>query len=131
MPAKTNAQNHAWFIKDGKIGIVKNSSTTNTNFISPSGVDTVRLHFIKRDEDFIADDTGTGSIGMEESPAIPEEFHLMLCYHAIATGYEKRPDMINSAIYFRNLYQQELNKAKKESDINKDGTPYVIRGYDL
>jgi len=131
MPAKTEAQNHAWFIKDGKIGIVRNSSTTNTNFLSPSKVHTVRLHFVKRDEDFIADDTGTGSIGMEESPAIPEEFHLMLCYHAIATGYEKRPDMINSAIYFRNLYQQELNKAKKESDINKDGTPYVIRGYDL
>ena len=131
MPAKTEAQNHAWFIKDGKIGIVRNSSTTNTNFLSPSKVHTVRLHFVKRDEDFIADDTGTGSIGMEESPAIPEEFHLMLCYHAIATGYEKRPDMINSAIYFRNLYQQELNKAKKESDINKDGTPYIIRGYDL
>ena len=130
MPAKTNAENHAWFIKDGKIGIVKNSSTTNTNFVSPSGVDTVRLHFVKRDEDFIADDTGTG-IGMEESPAIPEEFHLTLTYYAIAIGYEKRPDMINSAIYFRNLYQQELNKAKKESDINKDGTPYIIRGYDL
>tara|TARA_A100001201_G_scaffold120797_1_gene104306 strand:- start:64 stop:456 length:393 start_codon:yes stop_codon:yes gene_type:complete len=130
MAAKTEAQNHAWFIKDGKIGIVKNSSTTSTNFVSPSEVNTVRLHFVKRDEDFIADDTGTG-IGMNESPAIPEEFHLMLCYHAIATGYEKRPDMINSAIYFRNLYQQELNKAKKESDINKDGTPYVIRGYDL
>lgn len=39
--------------------------------------------------------------------------------------------MINNAIYFRNLWQQELNKAKKESDINKDGTSYFIRGYDF
>ena len=114
MAVKTNAQKNAWFIKDGKIGIVKTSTTSDVNVTS-----------------FIAEDTGTGSIGMEESPAIPEEFHETLTHYAVARGYEKRPDMINNAIYFRNLWQQELNKAKKESDINKDGTPYIIRGYDL
>ena len=73
----------------------------------------------------------TGKIGLTESPSIPEEFHEVLTHYAIARGYEKRPDMINSAIYFRNLWQQELNKAKKEADINKDGTPYFIQGYDF
>ncbi len=130
MAVKTAAQNHAWFIKDNKIGIVKTSSTTNTSVTSPSTVDIVTLHFTKRDEDFISSDTGTG-IGMEESPAIPAEFHETLTHYAVARGYEKKPDMINNAIYFRNLWQQELNKAKKESDINKDGTSYFIRGYDF
>tara|TARA_R100001463_G_scaffold129035_1_gene187740 strand:- start:1767 stop:2159 length:393 start_codon:yes stop_codon:yes gene_type:complete len=130
MAVKTEAQKNAWFIKDDKIGIVKTTTTSDVSVTSPSTVDTVRLHFIKRDEDFIAANTGIG-IGMDESPAIPAEFHETLTHYAVARGYEKRPDMINSAIYFRNLWQQELNKAKKESDINKDGTPYFIKGYDF
>lgn len=88
MAVKTAAQNHAWFIKDNKIGIVKTSSTTNTSVTSPSTVDIVTLHFTKRDEDFISSDTGTG-IGMEESPAIPAEFHETLTHYAVARGYEK------------------------------------------
>ena len=130
MSVKTAAQSHKWWIKDGLIGLAKGSNDTDTDYISPSAVHTVRYHYIKRDEDFIKTDTGSG-IGMTESPAIPEEFHETLTHFAIARGYEKKPEMINSAIYFRNLWQQELNKAKRESDINKDGTAYFIQGYDF
>ena len=84
---------------------------------------------LERDEDFT--EATVDGIGMTESPAIPEEFHETLTHFAIARGYEKKPEMINSAIYFRNLWQQELNKAKKEADINKDGTAYFVQGYDF
>ena len=130
MSVKTAAQNHKWWIKDGKIGIAKGSNDVATDYVSPQAVHTVRYHYIKRDEDFVEHDGSLG-INMDEAPAIPEEFHEVLTHYAIARGYEKRPDMINSAIYFRNLWQQELNKAKKEADINKDGTPYFIQGYDF
>jgi len=73
----------------------------------------------------------TGEIGLTEFPSIPEEFHETLTHFAIARGYERKPELMNNAIYFRNLWQQELNKAKKEADINKDGTPYFIQGYDF
>jgi len=128
MSVKTTAQNHKWWIKDGKIGLAKGSNDTATDYISPSAVHTVRYHYIKRDENFT--EATVDGIGMTESPAIPEEFHETLTHFAIARGYERKPELINNAIYFRNLWQQELNKAKKEADINKDGTPYFIQGHD-
>ena len=98
MSVKTAAQNHKWWIKDGKIGLAKGSNDTATDYISPSAVHTVRYHYIKRDEDFT--EAAVDGIGMTESPAIPEEFDESLTHFAIARGYEKKPDMINSAIYF-------------------------------
>tara|TARA_R100001443_G_scaffold21147_3_gene33362 strand:- start:1428 stop:1820 length:393 start_codon:yes stop_codon:yes gene_type:complete len=130
MSVKTTAQSHVWWIKDGNLGIAKSSSDTDTDYISPEANLSVRIHFIKQDEDFIAGTSGSG-IHMEESPAIPEEFHETLTHFAIARGYERKPELMNNAIYFRNLWQQELNKAKREADINKDGTPYFIQGYDF
>ena len=81
------------------------------------------------DESFIADDTGIG-IGMLESPTIPEEFHEALTYMAIAKGYERNPQTINNAIYFRNLFKEEVSKGKQHANKDKDGTAYFIQGHD-
>ena len=217
MSVKETAQKHKWWIKDRKLAIVKDSNTTDVNYISPDAVHTVQYHYIKQDEDFGEDNgvstftaqatpgdwstpvagdninnkpystsgsgTGllcnfqisssnpiftitnvgkgyqvgdtvtfkepggrsgapvtltiatltvpTGEIGLTESPSIPEDYHEALTYFVIARGYERKPELLNNAVYFRNLWQQELIKAKKDANKEKDGTSYFIKGHDF
>jgi len=216
MSVKETAQKHKWWIKDRKLAIVKDSNTTDVNYISPDAVHTVQYHYTKQDEDFgedngvstftaqatpgdwgvptyaetinvaphlingkgtgllcsyylsgqnpiftvttpgigyavgdtvsfkdpAQDGTGivltiatltvpTGEIGLTESPSIPEDYHEALTYFVIARGYERKPELLNNAVYFRNLWQQELIKAKKDANKEKDGTSYFIQGHDF
>ena len=74
-------------------------------------------------------DTGTG-IGVNESPAIPEEFHEALTYYAIAKGYETKPDTLQAATYWRGLWREQISEGKRYANKGRDGTGYHIRQYD-
>jgi len=131
MSVKTEAQKHVWWLENGKLGIAKDSETdSELKYLSTDAVHTLLIHSINKDESFISADTGDPGIGMLESPSIPEEFHEALAYVAIARGYEKNPQTINNAIYFRNLFKEEISRGKQHANKDKDGTAYFIQGHD-
>ena len=130
--ARTSALKNVWWIERDKLAIVKSTSSsvnTGTAYVSPSEVKSVTVHFVKLDENFIAADSGTG-IGMDESPAIPEEFHDALTYYAIAKGYEMNPQTIQAAVYWRELWGEQLSAAKSYANKGRDGSAYHIIQYD-
>ena len=127
---RNSAVKNVWWIEDDNLAIAKKSDTdSSTNYVSPTEVKEIRVHFIKEDEDFIAADTGTG-IGMNETPAIPAEFHDALAHYAIAKGYELKPELINAAVYFRKMWATANSEGKQYSNKSKDGTGYHIAQYD-
>ncbi len=129
---RTSALKHAYFIERDKIGIVKVSdSDTSTDYVSPSEVKEVRLHFTKLDEEFLnASSSGTG-IGYDEQSNIPEEFHLALTYYAIYKGYELNPKTLETAMYWRGLWKEQISEGKRYANKGKDGSGYHIRQYDF
>lgn len=130
MSVKTEAQKHVWWLENSKLGLAKDSNTNSElKYLSTDAIHTLLIHSVNKDKSFIADDTGTG-IGMLESPTIPEEFHEALTYMAIAKGYERNPQTINNAIYFRNLFKEEVSKGKQHANKDKDGTAYFVQGHD-
>ena len=128
--ARTSALKNVWWIERDSLGIAKISDAdTSTDYVSPSEVKELTLHFVKLDESFIAADSGTG-IGMDESPAIPEEFHDALTHYAIAKGYELNPQTLQAAVYWRGLWREQIAEGKRYANKSKDGSGYHIRQYD-
>jgi len=131
--ARTSALKNVWWIERDKLGIAKVSDAdTSADYVSPSEVKELTLHFVKLDENFVATTGGDGSGGirMDESPAIPEEFHDALADYAIAKGYETKPQLLQQAVYFKNNWREAISEAKKYANKGKDGTGYHIRQYD-
>ena len=130
--ARKSALKNVWWIERDKLAIVKSSDSsaaTGSAYVSPAEVKGVTVHFVKLDESFIAADSGTG-IGMDESPAIPEEFHDALTYYAIAKGYEMNPQTIQAGIYWKELWKEQISEAKRYANKGRDGSGYHIRQYD-
>ena len=67
---------------------------------------------------------------MDESPAIPEEFHDALAQYAIAKGYELNPATLQAAQYFNNEWEMCIREGKKYANKGRDGSGYHIRQYD-
>jgi len=125
---RTSALKKVWWIERDAIAIATRSdSDSSTDYVSVSEVKTVNVHAVKRDEDFVASGTG---IALAESPAIPTEFHDALAYYAISKGYETNPNGLQQATYFRTLWREELNEAKKYANKQRDGSTYHIKQYD-
>lgn len=128
---RNSALKNVWWIERDQIGIARKSETdSSVSYVSPTEVKEIRVHFVKDDEDFIAADTGTG-IGMTEEPSIPKEFHDALTYYCISKGYELKPELINSAVYFRKMWAAANGEGKRVGNIAKDGTGYHISQYDF
>jgi hypothetical protein len=122
---RSDALKNVWWLERDKVGIARQSDTdTEITYASPSEVKTIRLHIVKTDEDFVASGSG---ITLTESPAIPEEFHEALTYLVIAKGYEQTPAGMQQAIYFRNLWREEINECKRYANKGRDGSGYAIK----
>tara|TARA_R100000234_G_C4953899_1_gene158671 strand:- start:273 stop:671 length:399 start_codon:yes stop_codon:yes gene_type:complete len=120
LDAKTNALKKVWWIERDSIGIATSTDTdSTTTYASVSEAKTVNVHAIKHDENFVASGTG---ITMSESPSIPEEFHEALATYAIAKCYELSPEGLQSATYFRNLWNMCINEAKQYSNQDRMGS---------
>ncbi len=131
---KTNALKHGWWTERDAIAIVKRSEEDdNTTYLSVEEAKTVNIHAVKKDESFVATTGGDGSGGirMDESSAIPEEFHEALANYAIAKGYELKPRLIRQASYFKDLFNQDVREGKRYANKGRDGTAYYIQGNDF
>ena len=104
-------------------------STDLRTFASPTEVKTVTMFCIKEDEPFVSDDTSATGIGMNESSNIQDEFHEALAYRVIQQGYERKPEAIQLAGYFKAQFQEAITEAKKSSNKNYDNSSYSIKGY--
>jgi hypothetical protein len=135
--------NNAWWVERDKLALVSQSSEdTNKDYVSykTTGTDNITIHAVLKDENFIAtfNETGaggvvvsTGGIRMDEMPNIPEDFHEALANYAIAKGYETKPEGLNQAVYFRQLFKDEIREAKKYSNQGRVGTDWTIKGSDF
>tara|TARA_R100000742_G_C4277104_1_gene98686 strand:+ start:138 stop:539 length:402 start_codon:yes stop_codon:yes gene_type:complete len=131
LDARISALKNVWWVERDNLGIAKVSETdSSASYISPSEIKELRLYFTKLDESFIAADSGTG-IGMDESPAIPEEFHDALAKYAIAKGYELNPQTLQVAQYFNNEWEMCIREGKRYANKGRDGSGYHIRQYDF
>mgnify|MGYP003132198602 CR=1 FL=1 len=132
---KTNALKKVWWVERDSIGIASSSDTDETaTYVSVGEVKTVNVHAVKHDEDFVATTGGDGSGGirMDEEPAIPSEFHDALAQYAIAKGYELSPEGLQSAAYFRNLWNMCVNEAKQYANQDRlGGQSYSIQQHDF
>ena len=121
---------HLYFIERGAIAIVKHSG--GQNFASPTSVKTVTMFVIKEDEEFISGTSATDEkIHMTQSPSFDPEFHEALAYKVIAEGYEKKPETLELAGYFRQLFELKARDALEAANKGIDGSGYTIAGYDL
>jgi len=137
MSDKKNAEKKVWWIHNNKsIGLAQRTENTDgSKYSAIASSDAGKYAYIQAivmDEGFGKVDTASESIGMLESPSIPEEFHEALTYYVIAKGYEKVPEGkgLNQAMYFRRLYKELVNEAKRNSNREKSGV-YSVKGYDF
>ena len=120
-----------WIERDA-IAIVEKKSSGE--YLSPTEVKTVTLFVTKEDGNFISSDNAganSSSIGMLDEPAIPAEFHEALAYKVIQQGYERKPEQIQLAQYFKLSYNESVIEAKKVANKELDGSAYYIAGHDF
>ena len=125
---RINALKKVWWIeRDGIAIATRSESDTSTDYVSVTEVKQVNVHAVKYDDEFVASGTGTD---LTESPNIPKEFHEALANYAIAKGYELKPQLIQQAGYFRNLFLEDIKEGKRYANKGRDGSGYHIKGYD-
>lgn len=121
---------HLYFIERGAIAIVKHNGFNE--FQSPTEVKEVTMFVIKEDDEFTS---GTSSVAdkihMHESPTFDPEFHEALAYKVISQGYEKKPETLELAQYFRMAFEEKAKDALETANKGLDGSGYTIAGYDL
>ena len=112
-----NTIKRAWFIdKANKLAIIEKSSFAITkdgytsNWKSISEIKDLRLYTISRDADL-----STGAMDATWNQ-IPEQWHEVIVYKAIATGYKDPRHLdIQVAQYFDQEYSLGVAQARKES----------------
>tara|TARA_R110000744_G_scaffold375109_1_gene488374 strand:+ start:337 stop:765 length:429 start_codon:yes stop_codon:yes gene_type:complete len=133
--ARTNAQQHNWWIERNQIGIVKSSTSITTSFTSPTEVKEIRLHVSRNDFDFEASSASDADkINNGDSPSFDKVYHVALAYYTIAKLFEIRasadedPEILGFAQLWRAKYEDLVAKAKGTDNQGKLGsaTSYVI-----
>lgn len=107
----------AWYIDKLKIiGLVEKNTSTNSrdgftsDWVSISEAKDMRIYAISRDYDIAKDALGNTFL------QIPDQYHEVLVYKAIAMGYKDPRNMnIKLAQYFDNEYNVGTKEAKKFS----------------
>ena len=137
MSDKKDAEKKVWWIHNNKsVGLAQRTENTDgSKYSAIASSDAGKYAYIQAivmDEGLTKADTSSAAIGYTESPSIPEEFHEAITYYAIARGYEKVSEGkgLNQAMYFRRLYKEMVNEAKKNSNREKSGV-YSVKGYDF
>ena len=131
---KTNALKKVWWVERDSIGIASTSDTDETStYVSVDEVKTVNVHAVKHDQNFVASGSGIDMTdGANGTPNIPSEFHDALAQYAIAKGYELSPEGLQSAAYFRNLWDMCITEAKQYSNQDRLGSQaYTIQQQDF
>ena len=94
-------------------------------FTSVDEAKQVTMFCVKEDEEFLEDYTSSSGIGMLEEPNIPDEFHEALSYRVIQQGYERKPEALQLAGYFKQQFDSSVREAKKSANKQYDGRGIV------
>ena len=104
-------------------------TSDNSKYTSPTvDGDVVTIFCTKEDEEFLPEDTTDNGIGMLESPVFPDEFHEALAFKVIQMGYDRKPDQLALAQYFKGQFEEVVIEAKKSANKHFDGSSIVIIG---
>ena len=108
---------------------IANTSNQKT-YTSVDEAKQITMFCTKEDEDFVSDNTSSSGIGMNEEPNIPDEFHEALAHKVIQQGYERKPEALQLASYFKMQFDDAIREGKKSANKDYDGSSYAIRGHD-
>ena len=104
-------------------------TSDNSKYTSPTvDGDVVTIFCTKEDEEFLPEDSTDNGIGMLESPVFPDEFHEALAFKVIQMGYDRKPDQLALAQYFKGQFEEVVIEAKKSANKHFDGSSIVIIG---
>ena len=118
-------------VNDPQLGLATYSKVgENITYTHLEGSKEIKVYGSVYDEDFIAEDTGSG-IGMNESPNIPVDFHDALTHYVIMKGYELKPEAIQLAQYFENKWNMCINDGREYTNTDMQGSTPSIVPYDF
>ena len=104
-------------------------TSDNKTYTSPAvDADVVTIFCTKEDEPFVAEDSTDNGIGMLEEPVFPDEFHEALAFKVIQMGYDRKPEQLALAQYFKGQFEEVVREAKKSANKHFDGSSIVIIG---
>ena len=121
------ATRRAWYVdKLKRIGVVEKGTNATTkdgytsDWKSITEVKDLRIYAISRDADL---DSSTMTNTFVQ---IPEQFHEVMLFKAIAMGYKDPRNLdLNNAQYFDNEYKLAVKEAKKFSKSNYQSTGQI------
>jgi len=116
-----------YWIERKSIAIAESSDMRT--FTSPTEVKVVTMFAIKEDEPFVSEDTSSDGVGMNESSNLQDEFHEALAYRVIQQGYERKPEALQLAVYFKGQFEEVIAEAKKTANKGYDNSGYAVKGH--
>tara|TARA_R110000744_G_C19189409_1_gene543684 strand:- start:43 stop:459 length:417 start_codon:yes stop_codon:yes gene_type:complete len=118
-------------VNDPQLGLaVYSKINDNATFTHLAENKEIKVYGSVYDEDFIAEDIGTG-IGMKETSNIPVDFHDALTHYVIMKGYEMKPEAIQLAQYFENKWNMCINDGREYTNTDMQGSTPSIVLYDF
>jgi len=118
-------------VNDPQLGLATYSRIgDNVSYTHLEASKEIKVYGSVYDEDFIAEDIGTG-IGMNETPNIPVDFHDALTHYVIMKGYEMKPEAIQLAQYFENKWNMCINDGREYTNTDMQGSTPSIVPYDF
>mgnify|MGYP003627836703 FL=1 len=123
MSILSNNENYAWFIGEGRLGILEKKTLSvvadPTWQSTQSGGKTIRLFYTARPIKL--------TDNLDDSPEIPDQFHEALVYKVIADLYKIPGDTFNLQLaqYYDQMFDSQVREGKKFASRNKVGGGYI------
>ena len=118
--------NYVWWVERNKLGL--SQSTDGETFSGPDTVGlVVRIFCFKKGDTFSVDGSLTSS--MTETTDIPPEFHEAIIAKTNELLFERSPEQLNTAQYWRDKYEKFIIEGKRYSNRSRLGKDiYGVKG---
>ena len=113
---------YEWFVKNDRLGVGKESSTTSSMIAAGSG-STVRYAGVKLAASFIE-----GNLTQESE--IPKRFHRALVAHVLMTRFEDQGNQKKASLW-RTIWNGYKRDAAAQADKGKTDGPVHLKSHDL
>ena len=113
----TLKKDYFWWRKNDSIGIGYISDNALT---APSEAVEIKVFYGKALQELRYDE-------LQGSPQLPEQFHEALVYKAIQTGYERKPEAIQIAAYWKLQFENLLSRIQEFKNTSRTFATKLVR----